>query len=72
MIVAEKLDVQVGAELKIDEVLLVGSEAATVVGRPTVPIARDGDLRRRGADARRQGRGLQEAAAPGCAAAQWT
>ena len=39
VIVAEKLDVQVGAELKIDEVLLVGSEAATVVGRPTVQNA---------------------------------
>ena len=39
VIVAEKLDVQVGADLIIDEVLLVGSEAATVVGRPTVPRA---------------------------------
>ena len=39
VIVAEKLDVQVGAELKIDEVLLVGSDLATVVGRPTVPRA---------------------------------
>ena len=39
VIVAEKLDVQVGADLVIDEVLLVGSEAATVVGRPTVPNA---------------------------------
>ena len=39
VIVAEKLDVQVGADLVIDEVLLVGSEAATVVGRPTVPRA---------------------------------
>ena len=40
VIVAEKLDVQVGADLVIDEVLLVGSEAATVVGRPTVPHAK--------------------------------
>ena len=39
VIVAEKLDVEVGADLIIDEVLLVGSEAATVVGRPTVPNA---------------------------------
>ena len=39
VIVAEKLDVQVGADLVIDEVLLVGSEAATVVGRPTVQNA---------------------------------
>ena len=39
VIVAEKLDVQVGTDLIIDEVLLVGSEAATVVGRPTVPNA---------------------------------
>jgi ribosomal protein L21 len=39
VIVAEKLDVQVGADLIIDEVLLVGSDLATVVGRPTVPRA---------------------------------
>ena len=39
VIVAEKLDVQVGADLVIDEVLLVGSDLATVVGRPTVPRA---------------------------------
>ena len=39
VIVAEKLDVQVGTDLIIDEVLLVGSEAATVVGRPTVQNA---------------------------------
>ena len=39
VIVAEKLDVQVGSDLIIDEVLLVGSEAATVVGRPTVQNA---------------------------------
>ena len=39
VIVAEKLDVQVGTDLVIDEVLLVGSEAATVVGRPTVQNA---------------------------------
>ena len=39
VIVAEKLDVQVGADLIIDEVLLVGSDLATVVGRPTVPKA---------------------------------
>ena len=39
VIVAEKLDVQVGADLVIDEVLLVGSDLATVVGRPTVQNA---------------------------------
>jgi ribosomal protein L21 len=39
LIVAEKLDVQVGADLVIDEVLLVGSDLATVVGRPTVQNA---------------------------------
>ena len=39
VIVAEKLDVQVGADLIIDEVLLVGSDLATVVGRPTVQNA---------------------------------
>ena len=39
VIVAEKLDVQVGSDLIIDEVLLVGSDLATVVGRPTVQNA---------------------------------
>ena len=39
VIVAEKLDVQVGTDLIIDEVLLVGSEAVTVVGGPTVQNA---------------------------------
>lgn len=40
VIVAEKLDVAVGTTLILDEVLLVGSEAATVVGRPTIPNAK--------------------------------
>jgi large subunit ribosomal protein L21 len=35
----EKLGVEVGAEVKFDQVLLIGTDTETTIGKPTVPGA---------------------------------
>lgn len=39
MIVAEKLEGDIGTTLEISDVLLLGTRDSTIVGRPTVPGA---------------------------------
>ena len=42
MIVADKMAVEVGSQFDIDEVLLIGTQQHTIVGRPTIPDAKVG------------------------------